>query len=553
MAKRIYTENDLIEQDIETAPNLDLSAFVLEKFKMPRDGGKLMIFYVNVRKDWLPEEGCPYCGDSDNLIWSGRNSPRRIRDITRNNHCIQIITQSPRMYCTKCNQRFTPKIDGVVQDGTMTERLVDYIKSESFLQPHSVLEARTGVSIQTIQNIMDKEIEKYEQMRAANPLEAPKVLGIDEKHINHKMRGTIVDVENGLLLDMLEGNDKDSFTKAIKSLKDWDKNIKVVTTDMANSYLSWMPALLPNATFVIDKFHVIQDVNRKVSVSKKWLYEYRKNLIKNLPDGLEKEKQREILKIINDNKRLFNYSTKSLEKKDGLKAKKLATVIAKFPEFALLRTLYQYIELLYEQETREDAERVWKEWQELLPPSTEKAYKAWCSKYDISPKCFEGFKSLTRNGFKIFKPYILNYFNPGCQFTNATTEGLNNLIGVINSSGNGYHFKHLRAKALYASLIHERITFGIDMNTIKSWKPSTGFIVNPSVDSGTYEYIEKYEFHSCIETCEIPSINALTENIEFVYRLASDKECVEISDFNFEDDTSIPTTLEGFLRQFSKK
>lgn len=549
--KYVYEEADLVELDLDTAPNLDLPAFQIEKFTMPKDGSPLMVFYLNVRNDWLPEDGCPVCHKTDMITLSGRSGPRCIRDIARNTYGVQIITQSPRMLCKRCNQRFTPKIDGIVQDGTMTERLVEYLKTASFTTPHATLEALTGVSIQTIQNIMDVEIERYEKIREENPLNAPRVLGIDEKHITNKMRGTVVDVENGLLLDMLEDNSKESFKEAITSLKDWDKNIKVVTTDMANSYLSWMPDFLPNATFVIDKFHVVQDVNQKVSKAKTQLIKYRKRLIDELPDGPEKNRQKEIYKIIYQNKRLFNYSTENLERNDGAKLKKLDTVIAEFPEFALLRKLYAYIELLYAQDTREEAERVWDEWQSELPPATNGKYRTWCKERDISPECFEAFQSLVRSGFTNFKPYILNYFKPGCKFTNATTEGLNNLIGRINSTGNGYRFKHLRAKALYMSLIYERKVYSINIKSIKSWKPTTYFTTIPSnlfrEQPTEFEYKKKYVFNCQVEKCCFPPVNVLEENTEFFESLVSDKEYQRVPILRYTNDYSQATSLQELL------
>ena len=36
----------------------------------------------------------------------------------------------------------------------------------------------------------------FEEERKKKPIKAPKVLGIDEKHIANRMRGTLVDVEN---------------------------------------------------------------------------------------------------------------------------------------------------------------------------------------------------------------------------------------------------------------------------------------------------------------------------------------------------------------------
>ena len=48
-----------------------------------------------------------------------------------------------------------------------------------------------------------------------------------------------------------------------------------------------------------------------------------------------------------------------------------------------------------------------------------------------------------------WKEYIFNYFEEGCQYTNAATEGVNSMIGHLNDLGRGYKFETLRIKALY--------------------------------------------------------------------------------------------------------
>ena len=515
LEKREYSMNDMVEQDIKSAPSLDLPALVTERFYMPRDGGKLMVFFTDVRKSWAPSDGCPACHKKDSLIRSGRTKPRKVRDVVRNNHCVLIVLQSIRMLCKNCNQRFVPKIDGIIANGTMTERLVEFLKTESFLQPHSTLSERTGVSIPTIQEIMNEEIDRYEQMRAANPPAAPRVLGIDEKHITNAMRGTLVDVEKGTLLDMLENNSEETMKAAIQKLSCWQENIKVVTTDMANRYLKWLPSFLPDATIVIDKFHVIQDVQNRISTAKSLLYAYRKELIDHIEDDEERARQYEILRIVDDNRRLFNYSMENVMRdKSGKRSLKLNTVIDTFPEFRLLRMLYFYIEDMYTKETRNEAEAAWDEWQELLPPTGKKDYQEWCDLYSVDEKCFEGFKSFTRSGFTYFKPYILNYFNPGCRHTNAATEGLNNLIGSINISGNGYRFRHLRAKALYASLIHQRIVYSVDIKTITSWKPVFSYMTTFDWLNDSHTAVEKkeYTFRMDVQHGGINPTNVLEDN-----------------------------------------
>ena len=49
--ERTYTMHDLVEQDLKTAPTLDLPAFKTEKVYVPKDGGNLIVFFVNVKKD----------------------------------------------------------------------------------------------------------------------------------------------------------------------------------------------------------------------------------------------------------------------------------------------------------------------------------------------------------------------------------------------------------------------------------------------------------------------------------------------------------------------
>ena len=70
------------------------------------------------------------------------------------------------------------------------------------------------------------------------------------------MRGILVDGESHALLDMFEDNSKETMQAGISRLKGYATKIKVVTTDMANAYLEWLPGFLPNATIVIDKYHV---------------------------------------------------------------------------------------------------------------------------------------------------------------------------------------------------------------------------------------------------------------------------------------------------------
>ena len=494
LTKRIYRIEDLKEQDISTAPSLDIPGLVVEKYYTPRDCGKYMLFLANIQKnDDL--KYCPYCNKMTKMNYSGVLDPQIIHDVVRNNCRVDIAIQPRRAQCTVCENRITLPKPGVNERHAMTDRLVEFLEIESFLQPHTILADRSGVTSQTIANIMKVKIAEYDEGRRLNPLPAPRVLGIDEKHLQNDMRGTLVNVENGELLDLLENNKPETMKRAIRSLRGWDTDIEVVTTDMNNSYLRWLTELLPNATIVIDKFHVIQEIEQRLTKTKNELYEFRKKLVFECPDNDERLRQQQVLSLVHTNKRLFNYSTESIVRDvNGDKAQKMATVMDEFPEFKLLRKLYMLIESMYLKTTYEEAEAIWNDWIELLPPENKKKYEEWCDLYSVTPPMFDAFRSFSRAGFQFFKPYILNYFKPGCRFTNATTEGLNKMIDNINAPSNGLSFQILRAKCLYASLVHERIQYGIDIKTIKKWKPTMGMMI---LGYGGYKDEVSYEKVLC--------------------------------------------------------
>ena len=462
--KQIFSALPEFEQiSLKDAPSIDIPHLVTKAVFKPKSGGSYMLFYSEVDSNYRPAAGCPYC-NSNKLRLNGKASKARVvHDVIRNNWRVDIAFYPPRMLCQECKQIFTADIEGISKGRQMTVRLEEYLRKQCFLEPFGILSMRSGLSTATIENIFDEEVDKYEKKREENPPMAPRVLGIDEKHLGNLMRGTLVDVERGTLLDLLPDNRKRTMIEAIKALKDWDKNIQVVTTDMSNSYISWLPDLLPNATIVVDKYHVIQDIERKISSSRKPIINSISRRLDQIGDLQERARQQAVLRYAKNNPRLFNFSMDKLARQSSDdKLNKRGTVLKEFPEFRLLHNLYHTIEHMYKQTSREAADHTWKKWVNALPPGGSRQYESWCKKKGFDKECFEDFRSFSRDGFQQFAPYILNYFNSAdTRFTNAMTESLNNTIGRINIAGSGYSFKRLRGKALFAPLVNEQTIYGI--------------------------------------------------------------------------------------------
>ena len=550
------TYDDFIYYEKEDSPSLDVDGLVVERFARLKNHGKYLVFYANVDKKVF-SRNCPYCKEQTPNVKTGTNDPRKIHDVPRGDYRVDVIFQPVRLQCKKCGSKYVAEIPGIDVSRTMTKRLLRFIQENCFVESLTSLANKSGVSIETLRNIMAEEITKLEDERKTNPIFAPRVLGIDEKHIVHTMRGTLVDVEGGLLLDLLENNNCSTMQEAIMHMKDWDTRIEVVTTDMNNAYLNWLPEFLPNATIVIDKFHVIQDIQQRISKTKKQLYAKRKSLINNIEDPEEKSRQIGVLQMIKSSQRLFNYSMESIVRdEESVKARKLTTITDEFPEFRLLRKLYYLIEIMYQQQTYEDAEAIWDEWVATLPPSKEKEYKEWCDLYSLEPPMFEDFRSFSRSGFQFFKPYILNYFKPGCRETNAVTEGLNKMIGDINLIGNGYSFRALRAKCLFTSLFYERTLYSLDMKTVKKWKPSFGMAFDGNLGSSRGETVYEgvYTFKETTLPINYPSLNIFKDNSILFDIIQSSAVEDELLDSVIDEDSLYDVSCEVFkeINTYSK-
>ena len=464
-----YHFDDFREIEFKDIPSLDIPHIETDHVLMPKDESPYMVFLAHVSKDYRPLGGCPYCHSDDLKLEGYASKPRKVHDVNRNNLRVDIILFPPRMSCKTCKAKFTPEIEAISGSRQMTTRLEEYLRKEVFLQPFSILAERSGLSISSISRIMDEEAAKYEAKRQADPPQAPRVLGIDEKHLGNIMRGTLVDIEKGILLDILVDNKRDTMIEGIKGLKDWDKRIEVVTCDMNNAYVSWIRTELPNVTIVIDRFHVVKNIEKSITGCRKALLDYRRKKLQEVPDELERARQSEVFGLVTKYNKIFHKSAEELARNEE-RQQQLHTIIATFPEFEMLHNLHFGVDSLYKMTNLKDAEKIWDAWFKIMPPGGPVQYEEWCKKYDMEPQLFDNWRSLSRHGFQMYKPYILNFFNsPDTRFTNAVTEGLNSMIGDVNIMGKGYSFENLRAKCLYAPLIHERTIYSIDLKTIEKW------------------------------------------------------------------------------------
>lgn len=460
-----YSEEEL--KELTPVPNLNLSDIVAEKSFQPKDGSPYNIMYCKPAKKY--DGPCPLCGCVGAQYYSKGYTPRPrlVHDVSVGLNRIDLVVQVPRYVCQDCNGVFSHPYPSINEGKQCTIRLMEKIQRDCFSRSFSEIAQETGYTLTTIAELFSHYSDQLEATKA--PIIAPEILSIDEKHIVHNMRAIFVDHTTGYLLEMTEDNKRDTIIRVIESMVDYDKNIKVVTTDMANGYKSAIQECLPNAKIVVDKFHVFQLLNRKMSKPKSAIMAEIKKQIENAPTLEESNRLRGVYNLIVKNRFLFRFGAKELTKKPE-RMIILANACQTFPELNHLRLIKEGVEKIYNCNTRAEAEAAYEEWVKLIPPRSQKLIPEWERTYGVRASVFSTDIASFGRVMKMWHKEIFAYFDPGCRVTNAVAEGTNNLIRRLNAQGNGYGFKHLRAKALYWKRSNQTITYRIDTKKIPIYK-----------------------------------------------------------------------------------
>jgi transposase len=346
------------------------------------------------------------------------NGPKwvKYRDLKMGTLPTWLLVRRQRFSCKTCKAVLYSNVPHVEDDHRITSRLREAIVLSSIKRTFADV-----VDVHGVEEALARRVfRKYADERLLPyRYPAPRVLGIDENHLLKDLRGVIVDVENGKLLDILEGRTQSNFRRGFQRMEDWD-NVEVWCQDMAGAYKGLAQDLFPKATIVVDKFHVLTKANHwfmkvRLSESPKLPAEVRKNL-----PGLI---------------RVFDMREDSLtaRQKDRV-AEVMAHSRRLSDAYAIKESFYYW----YDAPTRADAEA---------------AYTQWVQFVRSKDQMLEWKPLLTM--MQRWRDEIFNYFDH--RYTSGAVERMNRSIADINRMANGMDFQTLRAKAIlrYSHLVDQ--------------------------------------------------------------------------------------------------
>lgn len=294
----------------------------------------------------------------------------------------------------------------------MTVRLRDLLKRESFFYTFKDLSEEYGVSIASVSTLFQEEAA---ELNKVYKVIAPKILGIDELHLKKQYCGIFVDIEERRIIEIKDNRTKKTVIKFIESLED-RTNIQCVTMDMWRPYRDAVLDTLPGVPIVIDKFHVIKELNKSLD-------DIRIGLTKKIAEKKDRAS-------IKGNKYLLLSASENLSQRQNAKLQEL---LDNFPEFEMPYVMKEAFRDIYLSESREEAEDLFEEWIKT------------CEDENLTG--YQSFISMVRN----WHEEIFNYFD--YPYTNAETESLNNTIRELDREGRGYSFDVLRDKVVLKHLV----------------------------------------------------------------------------------------------------
>lgn len=357
-----------------------------------------------------PPFACPHCACLANFSRFGKKE-QLFMDIPIRTQRVGILVNRQRYKCKECGVVFFEPLDDMDDRRQATTRLIEHIETESIKRSFVEVADSVGLDEKTVRNVFSEYVERLDQESSRV---FPEWLGIDEIHIIGKPRGVLTDIKRRLLYDFTKERTKAVLDPYFESLDQFDRlAVEYVTMDMWKPYKDAVYNFFPNALVIVDKYHVVRELNNIIDTMRKTYKE-----------GLTKAQ----LKQLKRDRYILRTRRHHLKLPDELL---LQTWEGQYPE---LFQAYEHKEMFYvifdSASNSTDAKYLLDKWKESIPTYMRK---------------YTGALLTSMNNWEV---EILNYFD--CGLTNAFTEGLNNMIRTMNKEGRGYSFDVLRAKLLLA-------------------------------------------------------------------------------------------------------
>lgn len=367
-------------------------------------------------------ECCPKCGvvfDSDFEKHGFITSNIKIPDVSGYKSILKLHKQ--RYLCKHCNKAFTLSTNIVnfgcfISNNTKHKIACDLMRKRS----EKDIAIDNNVSPNTVERVMDS----YYESQKIYKYYLPEALSFDEfksvKSADGAMSFHMCNAITGQTIDIVEDRRLDSLIKYFfyYSYKARSR-VKFIVIDMYSPYISLIKKMFPNASIVIDKFHLTQLISRSLNKTR--------------------------IMVMNKNKKYYTklkrYWRLILKSRDDLDISKWQ----KFVCFDSLMTEADVVDFLVN--TDPELKETYLVYQNILYCLQNKKFNLLKSYLTKSYSNISFYMKTSISTLLEFLPFIKNTFNTN--YHNGFIEGNNNFIKVIKRIAFGFRsFRRFKARIM---------------------------------------------------------------------------------------------------------
>lgn len=388
---------------------LGIATMVVQMYAIRREGEhEVLHFWCAHRKEIAL---CTHCGSLSTKVHQEEHRCIRHLDVWGKKTFLHFLSR--RFKCEDCGRTFTEELPFVDSHRRQSTAFEMHVYQACLGGNCKAVAVREGLSHSTVKEIFNR---LAALKKSSSVVDTTRVLGIDEISLKkrHKQFVLVIsDITRKCILAVLPDREKKTLENWIETLSPRRrKAIRFVSIDMWRPYYQAARSKLPHAKVVVDRFHVMKQLNSRLT---------------QLRTNYQRQCSPEIQKVLKGSRWILvrNRSELSSEQED-----QLDKILDSCPDLRTLYLLKEEFRTIFEKtKCREKAARF---------------LDAWILKAErTGNKYLAKFVATLRN----WRNQILNYFME--RITNGFVEGINNALRVTIRVAFGYrNFVNFKLRVL---------------------------------------------------------------------------------------------------------
>lgn len=378
---------------------------------------------IHAKLSYSPHE-CPHCQSKNIIKWGYKTSNIKLLKVAGFNSIFRLKKQ--RFLCKNCSKSFSAETNFVKKYCCISNdvKLAITLELQKNISEKDIA-SNFNVSANTVNRIINSFFKEHLPNRGF----LPEALCFDEFKATKDCEGAMAfiycDANTGKIIDILSDRRlsylKEYFSRFPLKVR---KKVKHIVIDIYQPYIHLIKALFPNAKISLDRFHLVQLINRSFNKTRVRIMNQYKNI----------------------NERYYNKLKKfwSLLLKNCLKLKNERINRGRMFDYSLLSE-EEIVNIILSQNT--ELKIAYELYQEILISIQDRKFNKFKA---IIGKFYSLSNNLMKTSLKTFKKYLeyiensLNY-----NYNNGLIEGINRKIKTLKRSAYGYKsFYHFRARIL---------------------------------------------------------------------------------------------------------